>query len=103
VLDLVAGETQERSWQCLRPGGRLVSTLQPPSEAEAVRHHATGSVFMVEPKSAELEQISKMIDGGKVTVVVQQSFPLTEVGQAHELLENEHVRGKVVLSVARKK
>jgi NADPH:quinone reductase-like Zn-dependent oxidoreductase len=103
VLDLVAGETQERSWQCLRPGGRLVSTLQPPSEAEAVRHHATGSVFMVEPKSAELEQISKMIDGGKVTVVVQQSFPLTEVRQAHELLENEHVRGKVVLSVSRKK
>lgn len=101
VLDLVAGDTQQRSWQCLRPGGRLVSTLQPPSEAEAVRHHAHGSVFMAEPRSDELELISHLIDDGKVTVVVQQTYPLAEVNHAHEHLEKEHVQGKVVLKVGR--
>jgi NADPH:quinone reductase-like Zn-dependent oxidoreductase len=101
VLDLVAGETQQRSWSCLRPGGRIVSTLQPPSQAEAVRHHATGEAFMAEPNGAELSSIGEMIDTGKVSVFVQETFPLAEVRQAHDYLENEHVRGKVVLSVAR--
>lgn len=99
VLDLVAGETQQRSWRCLRPGGRLVSTLQPPSEAEAVRHHAKGEAFMVEPNGGQLEAIGRLIDAGKVSVFVQQTFPLPDVRQAHDYLENEHVRGKVVLAV----
>jgi NADPH:quinone reductase-like Zn-dependent oxidoreductase len=100
VLDLVAGETQQRSWKCLRPGGRLVSTLQPPSEAEAVSHHAEGSIFMAEPRGEDLKRISRLIDDGKVDVVLQKSFPLTEVKQAHEHLEHEHVQGKIVLSVS---
>jgi len=99
VLDLVGGETQHRSWKCLREGGRLVSTLQPPSETEAAQRHATGAIFMVEPSQPELTRIAQLIDGGKVSVLVQRTYPLAEARQAHEYLEHEHVRGKVVLSV----
>jgi NADPH:quinone reductase-like Zn-dependent oxidoreductase len=99
VLDLVAGETQQRSWACLKPGGRLVSTLQPPSQMEAALHHAKGEVFMVEPNGDELAQIGRLIDDGKVDVFLQQTFPFTDVRRAHDHLEHEHVRGKVVLAV----
>lgn len=99
VLDLVAGETQERSWQCLKPGGRIVSTLQPPNEAQAARHRATGEAFMVEPNGAELAQIGRLIDAGRVSVHLHRAFPMAEVTQAHRHLEDDHVRGKVVLAV----
>ena len=38
VLDTVGGDTQERSWSVLKPGGILVSSVQPPSEEEAQAH-----------------------------------------------------------------
>lgn len=101
VLDLVAGETQERSWRCLRPGGRMISTLHPPSPLEASRHHAKGDWFMAEANGNELAQIGRLIDDGKVTVFVQRAFPMADVGRAHDHLEHEHVRGKVVLAVGR--
>lgn len=99
VLDLVAGDAQARSWNVLREGGRLVSTLQPPSHDEAERHHATGEVFMAEPNGGELAEIAQLIDEGKVSVFVQRTLPLAEVRAAHEQLEHEHVRGKLVLEV----
>jgi NADPH:quinone reductase-like Zn-dependent oxidoreductase len=100
VLDLVAGETQRRSWESLKPGGRLVSTVQPPSDVEAARHHAKGEVFMTELNRDELARIGQMIDDGKVQVLVQQILPLGEVRRAHEHMEHEHIRGKVVLAVS---
>ncbi|HVS51065.1 MAG TPA: NADP-dependent oxidoreductase [Opitutaceae bacterium] len=100
VLDLVAGETQQRSWAVLKPGGRIVSTLQPPSPEEAARHHAEGKVFFAEPRREQLAQISRLIDRGKVEVVVQETLPLAAAREAHEHLEKEHIRGKVVLVVA---
>lgn len=99
VLDLVAGETQRRSWTSLKPGGRIISTLQPPSPVEAARHHATGKVFLTKPDRHELTEIGRLIDAGKIRVVVQQTLPLDDVRQAHEHLEQDHVRGKVVLAV----
>lgn len=99
VFDLVAGETQERSWSVLKNGGRIVSTLQPPSQTEAMRHHARAEAFMVEPNRDELAQIGRMIDDGRVSVFIQQTFPITEASRAHAHMEREHVRGKVVLAV----
>jgi NADPH:quinone reductase-like Zn-dependent oxidoreductase len=40
VVDLVAGDTQARSWQVLKDGGALISTLQQPSPDQAAAHHA---------------------------------------------------------------
>jgi NADPH:quinone reductase-like Zn-dependent oxidoreductase len=99
VFDLVAGETQQRSWSVLKDGGRMVSTLQPPSQTEAQRHHARAEIFMVEPNRDELARIGRMIDDGNVSVFIQQSFPLSDAGRAQDHLEHEHVRGKVVLAV----
>lgn len=102
VLDLVAGETQQRSWSTLKEGGRLVSTLQPPSQTEAARRHAKAEVFMVEPNRDELATIGRLIDEGKVSVFLQQTFPIVEVRRAHDHMEHEHVRGKVVLAIGPK-
>jgi len=100
VLDLVAGDVQARSWNVVREGGRIISTLQPPSAKEAVRHHAQGKSFMAVPNREQLTEIARMIDDGRVSVLVQKTLPLAQARQAHEHLEHDHVRGKVVLTVA---
>lgn len=99
VLDLIGGETQERSWQVVRPGGTIVSTLQQPDREKAREHGARGVVFMAQPRRDQLREIAQLIDDGEVHVRVQHTHPLNEARRAHEELEHEHTTGKTVLTV----
>jgi NADPH:quinone reductase-like Zn-dependent oxidoreductase len=97
VFDLVAGETQERSWAVLKRGGILVSTLTPPSEEQARAHGARGTRYTAQPNGRQLDEIGALIEAGKVRVTVAARFPLQEAGAALDRLEHGHVRGKIVL------
>ncbi|MER9875488.1 NADP-dependent oxidoreductase [Mesorhizobium sp. M0195] len=100
VFDLVAGETQDRSWDVLKPDGTLVSTLSEPSAEKARLHRARGVSYFTKPNAAQLAEISRLIDAGKVRPFVQAIYPLEEVARAEEQLEKQHTRGKIVLQVA---
>lgn len=99
VIDLVAGETQERSWAVLREGGRMVSTLSEPKSDSPQAQGKTGKFFLVEPDGAQLAKIASLIESGRVRPVLSKTFPLEEVAEAQNFLEHGHVRGKVVLVV----
>lgn len=99
VLDLVAGETQDRSWSVLKRGGVLVSTLAPPSDDKAARHGARGLNFMAQPSVVQLGEIASLVDAGEVTPHVDRVLPFGAVAEAQRHLAEEHVRGKVVLQI----
>lgn len=42
VLDTVGGESLTRSFQILKPGGALVSSVEMPDQNKAVQHHVRG-------------------------------------------------------------
>jgi NADPH:quinone reductase-like Zn-dependent oxidoreductase len=96
VLDAMAGETQRRSWKTLKPGGILVSILGGVENPPAGARHA--QVF-VQPDAAQLSEIAKLVDAGKVRAIVETVLPLTEARHAQELNETGHTRGKIVLRV----
>ena len=100
VLDLIGGETQDRSFAVLRRGGVLVSTLTPPSPDKAAEHGVRATDFMARPDGAQLAEIAGLIEAGEVTPRVDRVFPFEQVADAQRFLEQEHVRGKVVLQVA---
>jgi len=100
VLDLIGGETQQRSWQTLKPGGILVSTTAPPSEAEAAKHGVRATMIQMHPSSALLAEITDLIDSGQVQTFVGATFPLEQAGQAQEANRTGHMRGKIVIQVA---
>ena len=100
VVDLVGGETQDRSWSVLKPGGMLVSALGEPSREKAVQHRARGAGYRAQANAGQLAEIGRLIDQGKVHPVVMATYPLAEARQAYERLEHGHVRGKIVLVVA---
>ena len=99
VLDLIAGETQERSWAVLKDGGTMISSLAPPSEAKAQQHHARAENFMAHPDRAELIEIGRLIDQGRVHPHVSAVFELKEAAEAQLQLEEHHTQGKVVLQM----
>ena len=99
VLDTIAGETQERSFACLKDGGFLVSILQQPDAGKLKEHNARGAVILVKPDGAQLGEIAELIESGKVKPEVSATFPLCDAAKAQELNKAGHVRGKVVLDI----
>src|SRR6476646_1835418 len=99
ALDLIGGETQERSWSVLKKGGVLLSLVQPPSveKAKALGVHA--AFVAGHPSGAQLAEIAKLIDSGELKPVIDRILPLSEARRAHELSQSGHAHGKIVLRV----
>jgi NADPH:quinone reductase-like Zn-dependent oxidoreductase len=101
VLDTIGGDTQDRSFAVLKPGGVLVSAVAQPDQQKAAHHGVRALFFLVEVSSQRLEQIASLIDAGKLATSVGDVLPLSDARIAHEMLAGmPHKRGKIVLSVA---
>jgi NADPH:quinone reductase-like Zn-dependent oxidoreductase len=102
VIDLVGGDVQERSFQVLRRGGKLISAVSGPDQNLAQRHGIDAAFFLVQVTSQRLADIAGLIDGGKLKTRVGAVLPFADAREAHLMLE--HVRpqpkGKIVLAVA---
>ena len=99
VLDLIGGETQERSWSVLKNGGALLSLVQPPSVEKAKALGVRAAFVAGHPSGAQLAEIAHLIDSRKLKPIVERILPLVEVRRAHELSQSGHTRGKIVLRV----
>ncbi|WP_246152894.1 NADP-dependent oxidoreductase [Oryzomonas rubra] len=99
VFDTIGGETQTRSWNVVKQGGVLVSIVSPPSQEEAVAHGVRPEFVFIQPDAAELSALAKLVDSGKLRVMVEAVLPLAEARRAQELSQNGHTRGKIVLKV----
>lgn len=101
VLDTVGGETQQRSWPVLKPGGMLVSTIQPPSADEAAAHGVRhGFVATHPPIGPVLAEVAAMVDAGQIRPEVSRVLTLDAIREGHAAIETRHTRGKIVIQVA---
>jgi NADPH:quinone reductase-like Zn-dependent oxidoreductase len=101
VYDLIGGETEARSWQTLKRGGRLISTVHEPDAAKAAAAGVSARRYTAQPDGGQLAEIAKLIDSHMVKVTVERVFPLGEAGEAERHLQDDHVTGKVVLDLRR--
>src|SRR2546423_3753898 len=83
ALDLIGGETQERSWSVLKKGGVLLSLVQPPSVEKAKALGVRAAFVAGHPNGAQLAEIANIIDSGSLTPVINRILPLSEVRRAH--------------------
>jgi NADPH:quinone reductase-like Zn-dependent oxidoreductase len=100
VFDLIGGEVQERSWQVLKRGGTLVSTVgQPPQlEADALGVRAVG--YQARPDADQLREIDALIQADKVRPIVFRKYALGYATEALRMLEEDHVTGKLVVDLS---
>jgi NADPH:quinone reductase-like Zn-dependent oxidoreductase len=101
VIDLVGGETQQRSFQVLRRGGKLISAVSNPDQHLAQNHGVEAAFFLVNVTSQNLAEIAGLVDGGKLRTRVGAVLPLAEAREAHFMLERvrPQPKGKIVLTV----
>jgi NADPH:quinone reductase-like Zn-dependent oxidoreductase len=100
VLDTIGGDTFERSWGVLKPGGFLVSTVASIPEEIPQKYGIRAKTLMTQADGRELAQIAAIIDEQKIKPIVTTVLPLTDARKAHEMSESRHARGKIVLRVA---
>jgi NADPH:quinone reductase-like Zn-dependent oxidoreductase len=101
VIDLVGGDTQTRSFQVLRRGGKLISAVSPPDQALAQTHGVAAMFFLVNVTTEYLTKLASLIDRGELRTRVGTVLPLADAREAHLMLERvrPHPNGKIVLAV----
>lgn len=101
VFDLVGGETQQRSFQVLRRGGKLISAVSQPDQDLAKSHGVDAAFFLVNVSTQYLTEIASLIDRGDLRTRVGTVMPLAEAREAHLMLEGFRPlsKGKIVLVV----
>ncbi len=98
VYDCIGGDTLRAARTALREGGHAVSitTRTPPGwEDLGERFH----YVFVEPHSAQLDEIARWYDEGRLTTHLDATFPLAQAAEAHALSEKGRTRGKIVLTM----
>ena len=96
VIDMVGGETRERSFRVVKPGGIVVSVVS--ADPIQQRSDVRSVFFYAEVTTARLNTISKMFDDGTLLPQVGSVLMLGEARSAHEMLAGApHNRGKIML------
>ena len=94
VLDTVGGETLDRSWSLLKPGGRMVTIAASGEYTSDPR--IRDAYFIVDLKADQLAEIARLIAAGEVRPIAGKSFPLEDARKAYE---HKPIRGKSVLVI----
>ena len=103
VFDAVAKSGFSQCKKILNPQGIYVSTM--PNNFlflhQALNFMQGKKAFFVatKPSGRDLTIISEYIANGLVKTHIDKSFALEEAAKAHQLIETERVRGKLVLTV----
>jgi NADPH:quinone reductase-like Zn-dependent oxidoreductase len=101
VIDLIGGETQTRSFQVLRRGGKLISAVSRPDQHLAQSHGVQGGFFLVNVTNQYLAEIAGLIDHGQLKTRIGAVLLLAAAREAHLMLEGvrPQPKGKIVLAV----
>lgn len=100
VLDTVGGETLTKAYGTVRKNGILVTTAAQPDELIGKKYGITATGMRAKTDGARLDEIAKMVDSGKLKVVIDKEFPLSEIRAAHELSQSGRAKGKIILKVS---
>src|SRR4051812_16328891 len=124
VLDSAGGDTLVRCFECVKPGGVVVSIGGTPSAAfarswglnpiivlalavmsrkataAARRHHARYEYLFMRADGVQLGEITQLVERGVIKPLVDKIFPLDQIRDALAYSEAGRATGKVVIKVA---
>jgi len=98
VFDCVGGTIRERSWNVLKPAGRIVTIA---ADSEGTQDERTkAAFFIVESNQKELSEIARLLDRGDLQACLNGVVLLAKASAAYFGAAGRQLgRGKVVISV----
>jgi len=104
VIEHVGGETFERSLRALAKGGRLVTCGSTSGgdvtiNLRLIFFKLLSILGSTMGSLAELHEIMKFVEAGRLRPVIDRVLPLSEVAEGHRILEAREAFGKIVFSV----
>lgn len=94
VLDSLGGETLEKSWSVLRPGGRIASLVTFDIQD---RNGMVGESVFFSSATPYLQEAIDQFQAGQLQIIIDAIFPLEDARAALEKVATGHARGKVVV------
>ncbi|MEW5868270.1 MAG: NAD(P)-dependent alcohol dehydrogenase [Chloroflexota bacterium] len=82
IFDAVGKISPARSKGCLKENGQFLSVKSPTSE-----------------KTEHLLLLKDLVEAGKIRAVVDKSYPLQQLAEAHRYVEQGHKKGNVIITV----
>ncbi|WP_374578388.1 NADP-dependent oxidoreductase [Phenylobacterium sp.] len=123
-LDLVGGETLERMFHLVKRGAKVVSVAAVPEPRTALQDlggrvvlaglfwivsrgvrakaRAAGVDYrymFMRPSGRDLAQLAEWIEAGRIRVVLDRTYPFSQIAEAFAYLETGRAKGKVVVSM----
>ncbi|GLE10504.1 hypothetical protein PINS_up022649 [Pythium insidiosum] len=96
-----AWNTDDAQTALKRETGQFVTLLPPPEPAIAARFGAkTHGQIIVTPSADDLNEITKLIEGGKVKTFVDTVFAFEQVAEAIAKQQQRRSVGKLIIKVA---
>jgi len=107
ILDNAASHSFAAYRRVLAPGGTLMPNSGQAGMGYVVKAfllslfvRRQGRPFVSTPNQDDLVALKELIEAGRVTPVIDRTYPLSETAEAFRYLDRGHARGKVVIVVA---
>lgn len=119
ILDGVGKTVWRSSLSVLKKGGQLITLVAPTPQGDVgkpcffaytgsqlaawmLRARLAGKrlvLFRAEPRGGDVDEITKLVEAGRLRPVIERVFPLDQIAEAQRLNEGGHVRGKIVVKI----
>jgi NADPH:quinone reductase-like Zn-dependent oxidoreductase len=124
-FDLIGGKTLEQMFEIMKPGTRIVSVAGVPEPQMAIKdlggRRALAAILWIisygirsrarragisyrylfmHPSGSDLAQLANLIEGGKLKVIVDKTYPFAKISEALAYVESGRAKGKVVVAMS---
>ncbi len=99
VFDTVGGDVQVRSYDVLKPSGRLVWIAPAPAGFQPTRKDVQVLRPNVGRDRAHLERMLQLLEAGAVSPPAITRYKLGDAAEAHRVSEGRHLQGKLVFEI----
>lgn len=100
VLDAIGGDNIDNSLIVTKPGGSIISIptgLNEAVTAKAATKGVKGYFMLVQSNGDDMKSVAGLLGKGIIRAHVSQTFPFSQMAEAHQSIETGRTVGKIVI------